>query len=110
MSKFIDYIARKKIMLISFVIIIAFLSIVIFSSHGLITRIGLEIDNTNYREKISGEIFIRDSITKRIELLKTDIIEVERIARENFGMIKPGEKVYFIKDTDSVNTNPEKGD
>jgi cell division protein FtsB len=110
MNKFINYIGRKKKLIISLIIAIALLSIIIFSSHGLITRIGLEIDNSAYRDKIVGEKFIRDSIIKRIEQLKTDITEVERIARENFGMIKPGDVVYFIKDTDSVKTNPKEGD
>lgn len=110
MIKFFEYIARKKKLIISLVIAAALLSIIIFSSHGLITRIGLEIDNSKYRDKITSETNIRDSINKRIELLRTDITEIERIARENFGMIKPGEKVYFVRDTDSVKTNTLPGD
>ncbi len=101
---------RRKRLFIGLLIAVALMSIVVFSSHGLITRIGLEIDNTDYRKKIQNEIDIRDSINKRIELLRTDITEIERIARENFGMIKPGEKVYFVRDTDSVKINLDKGE
>lgn len=110
MKNIFEYIVRKKKLFIGLLAAIVLLSLVIFSSHGLITRFGLEIDNSNYREKIKKEINIRDSIGKRIQLLNTDITEIERIARENFGMIKPGEKVYFVRDTDSVAINTEKGE
>jgi len=110
MLKFIEYISRKRKLIITLLIIAGVISVMAFSTHGLITRIGLEIDNSNYRDLIGQEISVSDSLNKRIRLLQTDLTEIERIARENYGMIKPGDKVYFVKDTDSVAVKPEDGD
>jgi cell division protein FtsB len=42
-----------------------------------------------------------DSLEARADSLETDSVTLERIAREQFGMIKPGETLYRFADEDS---------
>jgi len=55
------------------------------------------MDRSTLKENITGEKLINDSLKKRIEFLKTDSLEIERIAREYYGMTKPQEKLYIFK-------------
>lgn len=73
------------------------LTFVLFSNYGLIKRVSLELNKTDLIESISQKELIKDSLKARVEQLKTDDIEIERIARQKYGMVKPDEKVYFKK-------------
>ena len=44
---------------------------------------------------IERQHLVSDSLLRHIRILETDTLEIERLARQNFGMIKPGEEVYF---------------
>jgi cell division protein FtsB len=51
---------------------------------------------------IEDERLKTDSLHNQIKLLENDDYEVEKIAREKYGMVKPGEKVFFKSQIDSV--------
>ncbi len=53
----------------------------------------IEKEKDNYIE-LSNRI---DSVEVLIEKIKTDSLFVEKLARENLGMIKKGEKVFKFK-------------
>lgn len=40
---------------------------------------------------------VNDSLSIEIELLKSNPGKIEQVAREKYGLIKPGEKIYKIK-------------
>lgn len=47
--------------------------------------------------KIDSLKKVNDSLSVEIELLKSNPEKIEKVAREKYGMIKPGEKIYKIK-------------
>lgn len=69
----------------------------LFSGYGAITRWGLEAECSTLREQIKGEKTIADSLRMYARALLYDTLEIERIARERYGMIKSGEEVYIIR-------------
>jgi cell division protein DivIC len=62
----------------------------------------LESEKTELKEKISKAKKETDSLKHRIDELKTNELEIERVAREKYGMKKKGETIYIIED-DSEN-------
>lgn len=73
-----------------------FLLVLTFSPQGF-------YDNYLYRKKLNELQYridslkrINDSLTVEIELLKSNPEKIEKVAREKYGLIKPGEKVYKI--------------
>lgn len=70
----------------------------IFAEKGLMKRAKLEIELNRLKKKI--EIMERENVSlkQKIHKLETDPKEIERIAREKYGMAKEGEEVYNIKE------------
>jgi cell division protein FtsB len=88
---------KKLSYVIVFVVIILILLVLTFSDRGF-------YDNYVYRKKlnelqttIDSLKRVNDSLAVEIELLKTSNDKIEKVAREKYGMIKPGEKVYRIR-------------
>lgn len=78
------------------------LGFVLFSSHGLIARLRLSADASSLQSEISSMKATEDSLRAVIHTLETDTLEIERIARERYGYVRPGEQVYIIdRDTSS---------
>ena len=79
-------------------ILIALLLYLIFAEKGLMKRIRVEIELNKLKKKI--EILEREnaSLKQKIHKLETDPKEIERIAREKYGMAREGEEVYNIKE------------
>lgn len=73
---------------------------ILFSNYGLVKRFELEIEANNLKNEIKNLDNTHDSLLNRIIDAETDTFEIEKVAREKYGLIKPGEKIYFIeKDT-----------
>jgi len=88
---------KKLSYVIVFVVIILILLVLTFSERGF-------YDNYVYRKKlnelqttIDSLKRVNDSLAVEIELLRTSNDKIEKVAREKYGMIKPGEKVYRIR-------------
>lgn len=92
-----NYLFLNKIILIFVVFVVFILLNFVFSEHGIINRIKLGLEQKEYKEKISLEIRKTDSLKNRIVTLSFDSLEIERIAREYYGMLKPKEKLYIYK-------------
>jgi cell division protein FtsB len=71
---------------------------VLFSNSGLVKRFSLESEKAELQEKILKAKMQNDSLKHRIELLKSDELEIERVAREKYGMKKKGETIYLIEE------------
>lgn len=88
---------RKSRRLILWGALIAIVIVVsIFNDYGALKRLELENEKIELINTITFEQKRNDSLRQIIKYLETDTLEIERIAREKYGMIKPGEKVYFI--------------
>ena len=88
---------KKLSYVIVFVVIILILLVLTFSDRGF-------YDNYVYLKKlnelqttIDSLKRVNDSLAVEIELLRTSNDKIEKVAREKYGMIKPGEKVYRIR-------------
>ncbi len=77
------------------------LAFVIFSPYGAVNRIQLSQEKNKISDKVNALQRQNDSLRKEIEKLKKDTLEIERVAREKYGLIKQGEKVFFIDENES---------
>ena len=80
-------------------LIIILISCVIY----LFTREGLHVDELyQENERIKGKIeelkMSNKELEKRINTLKNDKLYIEKVARDELGMIKQGEKVYKFEE------------
>lgn len=92
---------RRRYLVIGVAFIIAALLFLLFSDHGIINRYKLVKQKNEALIEINQLKQTSDSLSKEINLLKYDTNRIEKAARENYGMIKPGEKVYFIKESNN---------
>ena len=88
---------RRRKTFITLGIILSVLLIMIFSNQGLLKRVELELDKKRLEMESAKEMRIRDSILRQIKLMEQDSTEIERIARERYGMKKPGEKIFYYR-------------
>lgn len=79
-------------------ILIALLLHLTFAEKGLVKRIKLEIESKKLKKKIETIEKENDSLKQKIYKLEINPKEIERIAREKYGMAKEGEEVYIIKE------------
>ncbi len=93
----INYIISKRRLFIYLAVIGVIMINFVFSEYGIINRISLELDKQELFEKIGAEQIVKDSLYQRIKTLNNDTLEIERLAREYYGMIKPGEKLFIFK-------------
>ena len=88
--------------ILSFLLLAAVVVIIaaVFGKHGLLTYTEL---NTRYQSMQDEVARLKDEnarLKTEIEALKSDPEAIERVAREELGMIKPGEVLYRIKRKD----------
>lgn len=86
----------KRKLILSAVVALPVLGIFMFGNRGLIKRISLENRYDNALEELYEQRNVGDSLRREIVRLKTDSIAVEKLARERFGMARPGERVYKV--------------
>ena len=93
---------NRKLVWIAISLIVLLLFLFIFGGHyGLINIFKLNKEKKVLQQDIEKLKKEGEALKQDIEKLKTDKKEVERIARENYGMAKKGEKVFkFVKPND----------
>ena len=82
-------------------IIVGCISLLLFSDRGLINLWSLKKEKLEIQNEIND---LRNQIAfleKEEEKLKFDEKYIEKIAREKFKMVKPGERVFKVNDEDS---------
>ena len=80
------------------IIIIGCISLLFFSDRGLINLWSLKKEKLEIQNEIND---LRNQIAileKEEEKLKFDEKYIEKIAREKFKMVKPGERVFKVAD------------
>jgi cell division protein FtsB len=76
--------------------------VILFSDYGLLNRFKLTMEIRNLKQQIEQQNKIKDSLLILINKLEKDSIEIEKVAREKYGMIKRNEEVYYILDTNKI--------
>ena len=82
-------------------IVVGCISLLLFSDRGLINLWSLKKEKLEIQNEIND---LRNQIAlleKEEEKLKFDEKYIEKIAREKFKMVKPGERVFKVKDEES---------
>ena len=81
-------------------IVVGCISLLLFSDRGLINLWSLKKEKLEIQNEIND---LRNQIAmleKEEEKLKFDEKYIEKIAREKFKMVKPGERVFKVTDGD----------
>ncbi len=71
----------------------------VFSRYGLLTRYDVELTERNLDQAIQRQRHINDSLTQYRQRLLSDTLLIEQLARERYGMTRPGEIVLIIADS-----------
>ena len=82
-------------------IVVGCISLILFSDRGLINLWSLKKEKLEIQNEIND---LRNQIAmleKEQEKLKFDEKYIEKIAREKFKMVKPGERVFKVADKKS---------
>lgn len=70
---------------------------VLFDNKGIVRRISLEVQRSEMRAKVEEAKEETKRLQAQIKALEGDKKTIEKIARERYGMAKPGETVYRVK-------------
>ena len=81
---------------IIFLLCITLLIIFIFGDHGLLQLYKLKRDRAKVQAQISQLRKERERVMVEKNRLENDIKYLEKLARERYRMVKPGEKVYKV--------------
>ena len=69
-------------------------------SYSVLTRVGMNNQKNDLKQKIEELNASTEVLKTKIEHLHQDTQLLEKIAREEYGMRKPGETVYKIRRTE----------
>ena len=81
---------------IIFLLCITLLIIFIFGDHGLLPLYKLKRDRAKIQTQIAQLRKERERVMVEKNRLENDIQYLEKLARERYRMVKPGEKVYKV--------------
>jgi cell division protein FtsB len=71
----------------------------VFGPHGFIAMRRTQKEIDQIREQIGKVNDENKSLTEQVNSLKTDPKSIERIAREEMGLARPGELIFKLPDT-----------
>lgn len=89
---------KRRRLIIGILILVPLLGFVLFSKRGIIARIGLESEKSAMLKEIEQAQKQQDSLKTVIKRLNSDTLLIEKLAREKYGMIRPGETVYKVEE------------
>ena len=95
---------RRRRLFLAGLLLVPVLAFLVFYPYGLASRLRLEMEQSDIDERIGAAQERRDSLEAAIDRLHRDTLYIERLARERFGMIRPGERVYLL-DSDDVDSD-----
>ena len=78
------------------------LGIFVFNDLGLLKWYSLRRERIRIQYEIDDLIQRESHLTEEIAKIKSDDTYLEKIAREKFQMVKPGEKVFRVVDNRKV--------
>ncbi len=91
---------KNKRTALGFVVGVPLILFLLFGSHGIIQRVRLQ----NQKADLEVKIQQAEQETKRLQAeskaLDGDKKAIEKVAREKYGMVREGEKVYKVRKKD----------
>jgi cell division protein FtsB len=72
------------------------LAVFTFGNRGILKRVELEMRTDRLYRQLSEERSTGDSLRAAIRQIQNDTAVVERLARERYGMVRPGETIYRV--------------
>jgi len=87
----------NKGLVVTLLVGIPVLSIILFSPRGVIKRISLDAEKSRLEEQVAAAEAEQSLLLRQSRDLDHDLAVIEKIAREKYGMIRPGETVYKVK-------------
>ncbi|NBC25287.1 MAG: septum formation initiator family protein [Bacteroidetes bacterium] len=99
-TKYLNPLYWKKSFLISLLIGSFVLWFTFFDTYSLMTRYQLHSKKSDLIERTKDLNQKTSELQQKIEELKNNPDLLEKIAREEYGMRKPGETVYRVKPAD----------
>jgi cell division protein FtsB len=91
---------RKAVSLALFLILAASALNALFGDRGLLVLLKVRQEIEALDQEIAMLRAENQMILEEIRSLKTSPLAVERLARENLGLVKPGEVVLLIRETE----------
>ncbi len=88
----------KRSLLVTILASFAILWFLFFDTYSLYTRYDLNQRKTNLEHRIEHLRQEADLLESQLEELRDNPDLLERIAREEYGMRRPGERVYTIEE------------
>jgi cell division protein FtsB len=84
----------------------------IFGTHGVLSMHRSQQEAAGIRKKIDELDSENQKLQDRVKSLKTDPASIEKIAREEMGLARPGEFIFKIppRPGDSTSTAPQSND
>jgi cell division protein FtsB len=76
---------------------IVLLLYIFFNSNGILARLRLEHQKVEIQEKIRAAEEEQKKLKEQSKALDGDKKAIEKVAREKYGMVREGEKVYKVK-------------
>lgn len=87
----------KKNLLILLLVGIPVFSFIMFSPRGIVKRMSLEAEKSALEQKVAEAEAEQARLVKASRDLDHDLQVIEKVARENYGMIRAGETVYKVR-------------
>ena len=85
---------RRSILALLGILLFSFL---LFANNGIIARVKLEQRRAEMIEKIRQSEEETKQLQAQVKALEGDKKTIEKVAREKYGMVREGEKVYRVK-------------
>jgi len=89
---------KKSSLYIVFTGVIVSLAILLFNDFGLLQLIKLQRQHQKLEHSLNALLSQQNKLKSEINQLQTNNEYIEKIAREKFMMVLPGEKVYRVKE------------
>ena len=83
-------------MLLYLLVLLVIVIYAVFGKKGILQRVELEMENEELRTKLKEEQEKTIMLQKQIDELKSSDKEIEKVAREKYGMLKEGEEIYKV--------------
>jgi cell division protein FtsB len=95
-KRFLEENSYRKNLILGGILLFVVILFAVFSQHGLLKKLDLELEKSELAKEIQAEKLKMDSLQDAANKLMNDSLEIERIAREKYGLIKPNEEVIFV--------------
>tara|TARA_Y100000768_G_C23420430_1_gene425874 strand:+ start:25 stop:336 length:312 start_codon:yes stop_codon:yes gene_type:complete len=81
---------------------IFFIAVLILNDSGLVTYFKLKKEHNILVKELQSLSLQQEALITEINRLQADSIYIEKIAREKFMMVRPGEKVFRVRESKTI--------